>query len=109
MQELVNSVEKLVEEEYGRASAEFGPRNATDHESFAVLLEEMEEAQVEGNNAYTDLHGFWSQVKRNSSPAVKAHYLTKVQSSALLAACEYIQVAAMAHKARLTALPYEEE
>lgn len=42
MQELINQVKSIVSDEYGRASQKFGPTNNSDHESYAVIKEEME-------------------------------------------------------------------
>ena len=44
MEELIKSVVCAECEEYGRASAKFGAVNNSDHESYAVLREEADEA-----------------------------------------------------------------
>ena len=43
MEELIKSVVFAECEEYGRASANFGAVNNSDHESYAVLREEAED------------------------------------------------------------------
>ena len=44
MEELIKSVVCAECEEYGRASAKFGAVHNSDHESYAVLREEADEA-----------------------------------------------------------------
>lgn len=102
MDKLISEVKELVEKEYGRASAKFGPTNNSDHESYAILLEEREEAQAECEAVDELLKHFWSQVKRNASDDDKLKVCNKLETYAMLAACELIQVAAMAKKAAMT-------
>ncbi len=102
MDDLIAEVRELVDKEYGRASVKFGSRNNSDHESYAVLLEELEEAHAECGAAHDVLRYFWDLVKRNGSDEEKYKICNKLEACALLAACEFIQVAAMAQKAALT-------
>ena len=102
MEKLVSEVNNLVEAEYGRAAAKFGCTNNSDHESYAVLLEEMQEADVEVADARVQLEKFWLLVKANDSDMSKYSRLLEMERRSVLAACELIQVAAMAKKAALT-------
>ena len=102
MQKLITEVSELVEKEYGRAGARFGLTNHSDHESYAIMLEELEEAQADVESLEKQMQIFWLFVKNNDSADYKHERLMAVQRSALLAACEFIQVAAMAKKAALT-------
>lgn len=102
MDKLIQDVDKLVEEEYGRASAKFGPVNNSDHESYAVLLEESEEAQSEVAEVHFQLQHFWQLTKANDDDMSKYSRLLEMERRAKLAACEMIQVAAMAKKAAMT-------
>ena len=103
MKELINEVSVLVQKEYDRASDQFGPTNNSDHESYAIILEELEEATVESLVCKDDLQEFWALTKnKDSQDRDKLQSLDTLRVGALLAACEFIQVAAMAHKAKRT-------
>ena len=102
MKKLIDEVTQLVEAEYGRASIKFGCINNSDHESYAIIKEEADEARDELNAVDDLLKYFWNQVKGNSPDPEKLKICQKLQSCALLAACELIQVAATAKKACIT-------
>lgn len=102
MDMLIMEVMELVEHEYGRASAKFGPTNHSDHESYAVILEEIQEAKLNIDSFEKEMSVFWDMVKDNADDRSKCAGLRRMQSEALLGACELIQVAAMAKKAVLT-------
>ena len=63
MRRLMNAVETEIEAEYDRATEKFGETNNSDHESYAVLLEELQEAQAEGETAQKAVDAFWVWVK----------------------------------------------
>jgi|LSQX01.1.fsa_nt_gb lipopolysaccharide biosynthesis regulator YciM len=103
MERLIKSVQTIIEEEYRRAAQKFGPVNNSDHESFAVIFEEMQEAFDEVKNTDGAIERFWQMVKsREARDQDKQNVLTAVENSAIFAACEFIQVAVMAHKAKQT-------
>lgn len=102
MEKLIEKVLPLVEEEYGRAGVKFGLKNNSDHESYAVMKEEFEEAQDEIDRLEDMLDAFWACVKDNNTPDQKLYFCRRIKNVAILAACECIQVAAMAHKAAIT-------
>lgn len=102
MTKLIEEVQELVEREYGRAGAKFGLTNHSDHESYAVLLEEFQEAKVEVGTVEKQLDMFWAQTKHNDSDHDKYRWLMQMQTNAIFGACELIQVAAMAKKAAMT-------
>lgn len=102
MDKLIVEAQECVEREYGRAGAKFGLTNNSDHESYAVLLEEMQEAQDESLSAEQTLNYLWKLIKRNAPDNKKYELLKNLETRALLAACEFIQVAAMAKKAAIT-------
>ena len=95
-------VKDLVDREYGRAGAQFGLTNNSDHESYALILEEFQEAQTEVATVDDKLSVFWDLVKENGGPETKFNVLKSMEGTAILAACELIQVSAMAKKASLT-------
>lgn len=102
MDKLIAEVTELVEREYGRAGAKFGLTNHSDHESYAIILEELQEAKADIDAFEREMSMFWSMVKANDDDHYKYARLLQMQSKALFGACEMIQVAAMAKKAALT-------
>lgn len=102
MKQLLAEVQELKEKEYGRAAAKFGLKNNSDHESYAVLLEEFQEAQEDMDIVQRKLNNFWALVKRNDNPDLKLSMAKGLEQYAELLACEAIQVAAMAKKAAVT-------
>lgn len=99
MEELIKSVVCAECEEYGRASAKFGAVNNSDHESYAVIREEADEAAdaMEDVDALTNV--FFEMVKNNEEDKVKLDILDVIKHRAEEAAAESIQAAAMARKA----------
>lgn len=102
MKKLILEVSDLVEREYGRAGAKFGLTNHSDHESYAVLLEEFEEAKFEAESFERCLNEFWYHVKGDFGLDDKFSSCKRMENRAILCACEMIQVAAMAKKAAMT-------
>jgi hypothetical protein len=96
---LIEQVERLADEEYQLAAEQHGAVNHSAHESYAVLLEELEEAGSAGELAKKAMGAMWENVKRDGEITTDADWIEK---NALWAAAEYIQVAAMARKARET-------
>ena len=47
MEKLIQEANELVEREYGRAGDRYGLTNHSDHESYAIILEELQEAKAE--------------------------------------------------------------
>ena len=99
MKELKNAVRKLVAEEYLRASERYGGRFSSPHEAYAVILEEEEEARDEIAEMKLWMRKLWDAVKHNYGTR-QDEILELIEEYALSGACECIQVAAMAQKAR---------
>lgn len=102
MKELINEVQNLVDKEYSRAAEKFGVANNSNHESYAIILEEYEEAQNEGHMFEYNLRAFWDGVRANTPSKCQ---LQQMQRIAEKAAAEWIQVAAMCYKAQLKKAP----
>lgn len=102
MDKLIHDVQFLVGQEYDRSSSEFGIIHHSNHEAYAVLMEEIEEAADEHTLVDADLPRLWNLIKRNASSDDMCKALKSIQTHATLAACEFIQVAAMAKKAIIT-------
>lgn len=101
MKKLYGEVNALARKEFERAALDYGAMNNSSHESYAVLKEEADEAHDETINVSILVDRYWESVKTNDTEK-QAEYLKEVYMHSLLAACEYIQTAAMAHKAILT-------
>jgi hypothetical protein len=99
MEELIKSVVCAECEEYGRASAKFGAVNNSDHESYAVLREEADEAADALEDVDALMNVFFEMVKNNEEDKVKLDILNVIKHRAEEAAAESIQAAAMARKA----------
>ena len=99
MEELIKSVVCAECEEYGRASVRFGAVNNSDHESYAILREEVDEA-IDALAEVDDLtDGFFELVKKKEEDKTKIGLLNVIKHRAEEAAAESIQTAAMARKA----------
>ena len=66
------------------------------------MKEEFEEAEDEIGRLEDMLNNFWACVNDNDRPDQKLYLCKRIKNIAILAACECIQVAAMAHKAAIT-------
>ena len=99
MEELIKSVVCAGFEEYGRASVKFGAVNNSDHESYAVLREEADEAVDVLEEVDNLTEAFFEMVKKNEEDEMKLDILNVIKHRAEEAAAESIQVAAMARKA----------
>ena len=98
MTKLVEKVTNLVKEEYELASAIHGAKHNSPHEAFGVIYEEIEESLVENHNVQKTVADFWNEVKVNAKTEDLIAIAENMRNSAILCACEMIQVAAMAHK-----------
>ena len=99
MEELIKNVVCAECEEYGRASVKFGAVNNSDHESYAVLREEVDEAVGAMDDVDNLMDAFFEMVKKNEEDEMKLEILNVIKHRAEEAAAESIQVAAMARKA----------
>lgn len=97
MNAVKNDVEKLVEKELATANKKF-PQFHSKHEGYAVILEEVEEAAREIDWIKADTEDLWDCVKHNSDATVVDNIVIRMLESAINAACEAIQVAAMCDK-----------
>jgi len=91
---LINSVKLLVDGELIDANKKF-PMFSSNHEAYAVLVEEIEEAEYETERIKYYLNNLWMSVKNNSK---EYELLKTLKLTAMKAAAENIQIAAMAQK-----------
>lgn len=96
MNKVKDKLPALVEEELAAAMEEH-PLFASAHEGYAVLLEEVEEAEVELKGTRGALSMLWSGI-RHDNPETIAAAAGIAAKEAIDLAAEAIQVAAMAWK-----------
>lgn len=98
MKKLIESIKPLIQEELVRANEKF-PQFHSSHEGYAVIKEEVEEAQSELNSVLSELWNLWSEIKDKES--IKENLVEDAEelikhANNLIA--ESIQVAAMGKK-----------
>ena len=101
MRALIHMIENAVRAEYSQASAMFGSKNNSLHESYGIIKEEFEEAKNECSAFDSWFNSFWDMIKSNNQSDIP-QTLKNMQTCAELAAAEWIQVAAMCYKAKLS-------
>lgn len=98
MERLIKQVKELVTAELGRATTIHGAYHHSAHEAYAVTLEERDEGIKNVADLDKSLDEYWMGITINNTEQQNAA-LSRIEESAILTACEYIQVAAMARKA----------
>lgn len=97
MQQLLNDVTALVGDELTRANKQYGDSFNSLHEAYAVIKEELEEAQDEIDIVEDLLNEFWLFTKHDDASGCD-NVAYKIRNTAIRGAAELIQVAAMAEK-----------
>lgn len=92
--ELLYGVIFLVGDEINAANRKF-PLFASNHEGYAVIKEEVEEAVEESYLTVDNLEILWGVIRENG---VGLESLSYIKQHAIKAAAEFIQVAAMCEK-----------
>lgn len=98
MKELLKEVELTVKCELKRAN-KVHPLFNSPHEAYAVIKEEVEEAELEMEHIKDSVRIFWKAVKYDDSAKNMCRFLHGIKDIAMNLAAEAIQVAAMAQKA----------
>jgi len=98
MEQLIKQVNELVAAELSRATTIHGAHHHSSHEAYAVILEERDDGIKEVAELDKSLDEYWMAITINDKEQQDAA-LSRIEESAILTACEYIQVAAMARKA----------
>lgn len=96
MNDLIQISTNMAHAECQRGIEQYG-NAASAHEGYALIKEELEEAQYEISRVEQQLEHLWTSIKGNDE-SVCPHFLKQIKNTAILAACEMIQVAAMAEK-----------
>ena len=92
-----NQVRELVAVELESANRQF-PQFHSPHEGWAVMLEEYKELEEECENIHKEMVEMFSDIRMNDN--CYADHALSILLRAVYAACEAIQVAAMAQKLR---------
>lgn len=94
MMSLEAELERLAVAELERANKKFS-LFASDHEGYAVILEEFQESEEEVNRARFRLNRLWESVRADEA---QTEYIRHIRERMLKAAAEAIQTAAMCEK-----------
>lgn len=97
MKQLLTEVRAVVDTEQARAQVEHGHIYASAHEGYGVLAEELYEAENETVHIEATKHWLMATLHADD-PAQMIDVLDELTERATLAACEFIQVAAVAQK-----------
>ena len=97
IKQLRNGIKQLVADELERARKEHGEKFHSDHEAYAVTMEEVQEALEEIAVAHNLLDDIWEMCIRKDD-YVSTSMLELLDLHAINGAAELIQVAAMARK-----------
>lgn len=110
MDAVKNDIKKLIDRELDAAN-EVNPPFTSMHEAYAVIKEELEEAEDEAEKAVRFLDIAWHSIKQpddiginNAKVAIADMY-----KAAMNLAVEAVQVAAMCKKAQFVGIPVKEE
>lgn len=109
MNKLLPRVRMLVGMELTEARKNNGDYFHSAHEGYGVLMEELDEARYEDKFVKNEAELLLYSIRKDYTGQV-IDRLDNIEEHAILAACEYIQVAAMARKMRegLERAEYEE-
>ena len=93
----MQGVKYLVQNELDMACEENGNSFSSNHEAYAVILEEEEEMWNDALAVERELDNMWRLCVTKDQPI--GERLVEIEKHAIQCACEAIQVAAMARKA----------
>lgn len=91
-----NVLKKLAAQELARANEKY-PAFHSLHEGYAVILEELDELREDVQSAGIYMDHLWKQVRWDNSDRAR-EFAARIRDTAIHAAAEALQVAAMAQK-----------
>lgn len=97
MKALISQLNELEKDERKRADQTHGDRFSSNHEAYAVILEEVEEADFEESIFKDNFRSVWWNIKNDIEPK---HNWTHLHGVALRCCAEWLQVATMCKKAK---------
>ena len=92
----MEGVKYLVQNELDMACVDHGKKFNSGHEAHGIIREELEELEMEVKMVSSQLGFMWMDVKNDDKYGDR---VAAIEKHAMQAACEAIQVAAMARKA----------
>ena len=95
---LVDKVDDLVNQHTFEIQKEYGKDYHSDHEAYAVLREEYDEAKVELTRAASEMERLWAKIKESKEMMDKG--IVPSDTAFLFLACEAIQCASVCRKWR---------
>jgi len=95
MEELKETVKFMVDKELENSNKKFDSTFHTTHEGYAIIKEEVEEAEAELKNAKMMLEDCWFDIKRNTTPN---RNIIAIKNCAINLSAEAIQIGAMCQK-----------
>jgi hypothetical protein len=98
---IMSKIVPVMQEELARAQHDHGQTYASMHEAFGVLSEELHEAGIEYREL-TAYEGMLIGTIHKGNGKLLLEELSVIHNRALQAACELVQVAAVAQKAIIT-------
>lgn len=104
MDALLNEVKRSAESEMVRACLDHGLKYHSLHEGYGVLAEEVYEAEFEGKSIDGAFRVLLHDIRIGDEDIINTD-LTEIARLAELAACEYIQIAAVAQKMLMSMKP----
>ena len=96
MNAIENDIRAMVDKELAAANERF-PQFHSQHEGYAVILEEIDELSTEARQVDEFVVFLWDAIKANN-PEETGRHISIIEKLAINAACEAIQVAAMCKK-----------
>lgn len=108
MDHLTPLVDKAVDLEYKVTSVNHGQVFLNSHEGYGVLSEEIQEAMDEINCCFDHLQEMLVSIREQDKYGIKREAI-RIYNRAKDAACECVQVAAMAHKMMATMMYISKE
>lgn len=91
----MSEVNALIESELDNAIKKHGKRFFSDHEAYAVAMEEVEEAKEDMNFMSECMHGAWNRIREDDDPLL---WVEALERQATHLAQEAAQVAAVCRK-----------
>lgn len=101
MEELMKEVCNIVDNEYERSSAEWGPYYNSSHEAIGVISEELEEVIEALNNTKAGLQKYWKAIRADDAYLKRMALMRAKQASYELVA-EAVQLAHTIQKAAIS-------
>lgn len=93
MDEILEKMEAAAEAEYEKILAKWGVFHSA-HEGYAVLLEEVEEAQEEMESLREDMKALWGKIREDAEDEA-AEIAAEIYADTIRGAAELMQVGAV--------------